>query len=80
MNGAEVVGIDLDAHLEPQVVYLIDVPGAGVTDHIPIARLHEQRSLPESLRQRSKSERSKEALTVADHVERLCVLGFQNGR
>jgi len=42
MNGAEVVGIDLDAHFEPQVLYLIDIPGAGVADHIPVARLHEQ--------------------------------------
>ena len=47
---------------------VVDVPGAGVADHLAVARLGEQRALPEGLRQRLEAERGEEALAVAHHL------------
>src|SRR5205823_12943842 len=52
VDGEEVFNADLDAHLEAQVVERVDVPGAGVAHYIAVARLEEQRALPESRGQR----------------------------
>ena len=38
VDGDEVVGIDLGAHLDAQVFLVVDVPGRGVADDIPVAR------------------------------------------
>ncbi len=46
----EVLGVDLDAHLDAQVVDPVDVPGAGVADDVAVGGLREQRTLPEGLR------------------------------
>ena len=70
MDGREVFGRRLDAHLDAQVVLEIDVPGAGVADDLAILRPDEERALPERLRQRLEPERGVEALAGADHVER----------
>ncbi len=55
MDGREILGVDLDAHLDAQIVHRIHVPGAGVTHHVAIARLDEHRALPKRLRQRRES-------------------------
>ena len=55
VDGVEVLAGDLDAHLEAQVVHGVDVPGAGVAHHLAIARLEEQRALPERLRAAARS-------------------------
>ena len=52
----------LDAHLDADVVFEVDVPGAGVADDLAVLRPHEQRSLPEGLRQRREPERRVEPL------------------
>ncbi len=67
MDGGEVLAGDLDAHLDADVVLLVDVPGAGVADHVAVRRLVEQRALPEGLGQRRHAERGEEPLAVADH-------------
>ena len=59
VDGEEILAGDLDAHLQAHVVDRIDVPGAGVADHVAVARLDEQRALPESLRQRAKPSETK---------------------
>ena len=38
VDGDEVFGGDLDAHLHAQVVHDVDVPGAGVAHHVAVAR------------------------------------------
>ena len=37
VNREEVFAGDLDAHLDAEVVDVIDVPGAGVADHVAVA-------------------------------------------
>ena len=36
VDGDEVLAVDLDAHLDAQVVVVVDVPGAGVADHLAV--------------------------------------------
>ena len=60
----------IDAHLDAQIVDVVDVPGAGVTHDFAVARLDEQRSLPERLRQRIEPERREEALADLHHLGR----------
>ncbi len=45
-----VVGL-LDTHLDAQVVAAVEVPGAGVTDDVAVARFCKLRPLPERVRQ-----------------------------
>ena len=42
--------VELDAHLDAQIVVVVHVPRARVADDLAVARLHEQRALPERLR------------------------------
>ena len=77
MDGAEVFSIDVDAHLDPQVVGAVDVPGAGVAHDFAIARLHEQRPLEERLRKRLESERREELLADAHHPDRIDLARLQ---
>ena len=52
VDGLEIVRVDLDAHLDAQVVDVVDVPGRGMTDDVAIARPRDQRAFPEGLGQR----------------------------
>jgi hypothetical protein len=70
MDRAEVFRRLVDAHLDARVVHRVDVPRAGVTDDLAIARLGEQRPLPEGRRQRREAERGEEPLAVLHHVDR----------
>ena len=67
MDGGEVVGVDLDAHLYAEVVDVIDVPCGGVADDLAIARLDELGALPEGVGERGEAEGGVEALAVACH-------------
>ncbi len=49
---------------------VVDVPRAGVADDLAILRAHEERALPERLRQRLEADRGVEALAGLDHVDR----------
>ena len=55
VDGDEVLAGDLDAHLEAEVVDVVDVPGAGVADHVAVARPQEQGALPEGGRAAERS-------------------------
>src|SRR5256885_14572621 len=68
MDGDEINIAYLQARLDPQVVFIIDVPCAGMAYHVAIARLHEQRSLPECLRKRREAHRDEEILAVLHHA------------
>ena len=70
VDGGEVVGVDLDAHLYAEVVDVIDVPCGGVADDFAIAGLDELGALPEGVGERSEAEGREEALAVVDHVLR----------
>jgi hypothetical protein len=71
MDGGEILRVHLDAHLDPQIVFHVDVPRAGVADDLPIPGLGEQRALPEGLGQGGQSQGREKPLPVADHLDRL---------
>src|SRR3546814_15899024 len=48
----------LDAHLDPHIALIVHVPGAGVADHVAIARLDQLRALVKHLRQCRHPERA----------------------
>ena len=41
MDGNEIFIANLNAHFDTNIVFVVDVPGAGVTDNIAICRLGE---------------------------------------
>src|SRR5262245_57610213 len=63
----EVFRGDIDAHLDAQVVVIVDVPRARVTDNLTIARFDEHGTLPKSRGQGGESQGGKKSLAVADH-------------
>src|SRR5213076_1033712 len=42
MNRYKILVANLDAHLDPDIVFVVDVPRAGVADDIAIFRLHKE--------------------------------------
>ncbi len=68
VDGHEVVGIDLGAHLDAQVVLVVEVPGRGVADHFAVARAGDLRALPEAGRKRREAKRGVEALAGLHHL------------
>src|SRR3954464_6649028 len=68
MNGGKVFCRDLNAHLQPDILLIVDVPSACMADHISIMRLHKQRTLPECVWQLSETERLKKRFAVVDHL------------
>src|SRR3546814_14600234 len=66
----EVVGIHLDAHLDADIVLVVDVPRRGVADDFAVGGLQEQAALPEGFGKRRHAERRVEILARLDHVER----------
>ena len=73
----EVLARRLDAHLDPAILVVVDVPGARVADDVAVRRLHEQRALPEGIGQRVEPEGTEESLAVADHFDRVDILTLQ---
>ena len=61
--------IALDAHLDAQVVLVVDVPGRGVAHDFAVRGLGEHRAAVEGRRQRREAERGEEALADLDHVD-----------
>src|SRR5713101_7090629 len=64
VNRGEVLGVRLDTHFDPQIIFVVNTPGAGVADDIAIARLREERAFPKCRRQRLETERLKKGLAV----------------
>src|SRR5437660_4418496 len=79
VDSPEILIPNADAHLEPKVFLVVDVPGAGVADYVAICRLLEERALPERLGQRIESQRREEGLTVADHPQLIDMVLLQGG-
>ena len=77
VDGLEILGVDLDAHLDAEVVLAIDVPRARVADHVAVGGLGEERALPERVRQRVEPERREERLAGADHLHGVVAVGFE---
>ncbi len=70
MNRGEIFAGLIDAHLDAQIGFEIDVPRARVTHDLAIPGSYKQRTLPERLRQRSEPERGVKVLAGLNHVER----------
>ncbi len=46
MDGVEIFRSDVDAHLDPEIINVIDIPRAGVTHHLAVSGLHRTGSVP----------------------------------
>jgi hypothetical protein len=77
VDRGEVVSIHLDAHLDADIVLVVDIPGAGMAHDLAVGRLHELRTLPEGFGQRRKAQRREECLTALHHLHRVILLGLE---
>ena len=59
---------NVDAHLQPQVFVVIDIPGARVADHFPIPGFGELRAFPKRRREGGEAEGYKESLGDSNHL------------
>src|SRR3546814_11753471 len=64
MNSNEIVAINLGAHLDTDIVLVVDIPGTGVADELPILGLCDHRPGPKGFWQRRKSQRAVTTFTV----------------
>ena len=74
VDDIEVVAVDVNAHLDADVVAAVDVPGRGVADDVAVGGTREQGALPERVRKRRQAERGVEALARAHDA--LCVVAL----
>src|SRR3546814_4015955 len=58
MNSNEIVAINLGAHLDTDIVLVVDITGTGVADDLPILGLCDHRTGPKGFGQRRKSQRA----------------------
>ena len=77
MHGVEVVAIDVGAHLDADVVGVVEIPGRGVADHLAVARPGDLAALPEGLRQGRDTHGDVEVLARLDHLQRVVVGGLE---
>ena len=70
MHRGEIVGIDVDAHLDAQVLVGVDVPRAGVAVDVAVARADELRAFVERGGQRLHAERLIKIVTIAGQCTR----------
>src|SRR6266850_518883 len=80
VNHAKIFFRNLDAHLDSHIFLRVHIPGARVTNHVPVRRLGEQRPFPKRLRQRRKSQRRKKPFSVPHHPARIRLPRLQNVR
>src|SRR4051794_36149570 len=78
MHGNEIVGSDVDTQLQANILVIINVPGAGMTNHVTITRFRQHRPLPKRLRQRGKPERLEKSFTILHNSASIDLLGLQN--
>ena len=69
VDGLEIFGIHVYAHLDAQVILLVDVPGRGMANHITVGRLDEKGALPEGFRKFLKSQGAEKCLTCFNHAD-----------
>ncbi len=75
VHRVEIVGVDAGAHLHPDVLVVVHVPGRGVADDFPVAGPGDHRPLPEGVGQRVHAHRGVEALAGLHHPGRVIALG-----
>src|SRR5262249_61191154 len=80
MNGDEIFIADLDAHLDANIILVVDVPCGRMTNNVPISRFIEQRALPKRWWQRIESQRLVKILSVLDHPTRIQIFRAQQFR
>src|SRR5256886_15174156 len=77
MDGNKIDVANLQTRLDPQIVFIVDVPCTGVADYVAIPRLPEQRSLPEWLRQRPEAQSDEEIPAGLHHSLWIKIPGLQ---
>src|SRR3546814_14781960 len=74
MNSNEIVAINLGAHLDTDIVLVVDIPGTGVADDLPILGLCDHRPGPKGFGQRRKSQRAVKTFTGFHHFQGIITL------
>src|SRR3546814_19977257 len=69
MNSNEIVAINLGAHLDTDIVLVVDIPGTGVADDLPILGLCDHRPGPKGFGQGRKSQRAVKTFTGFHHCK-----------
>src|SRR3546814_17406548 len=69
MNSNEIVAISLGAHLDTDIVLVVDIPGTGVADDLPIMGLCDHRTGPKGFGKRRKSQRAVTTFTGSHHFQ-----------
>src|SRR5215471_6053674 len=75
MNGNEVLTANLQTNLDAQIILVVEIPCAGVTDDIAICRFSEKRSSPEGFRQWNEAHRGEKSFAVLHHAFGVKILG-----
>src|SRR3546814_8115489 len=70
----EIVAINLVAHLDTDIVLVVDIPGTGVADDLPILGLCDHRPGPKGFGQRRKSQRAVKTFTGFHHFQGIIAL------
>src|SRR5262245_48384737 len=78
MNGTEVFCRDLNAHLDADVVNVVNIPGAGMANHFIVFRPQKHGAFPEGLWKRSESQRNKEAFSILHHLKVIGISSLEN--
>ena len=74
VDGGEVVGVLFDAHLDAQIIDIVDVPGRGMAHHFAVSRFGKLAAFPEGCWQSLKTQRGEELLAHLGHANRVKVL------
>src|SRR3546814_12327967 len=69
MTSNEIVAINLGAHLDTDIVLVVDIPGTGVADDLPILGLCDHRPGPNGFGTRRKSQRAVKTFTGLNHFQ-----------
>src|SRR5215475_12212059 len=69
VDSDKVLIANLNAHLEPDILMVINVPRAGVADHVTITRLDEERTVPEGFGRFGKAKTAAEVYAVVLHAQ-----------
>ena len=77
MHGHKVTAVHLGAHLNPQIIDIVNVPSTGMADDFAIRRLGDLRAFIKTFGQGRKAERGEEAFTRLHHLQRIIALGLQ---
>src|SRR5579884_3338307 len=80
VDGDKVLVLHPNAHLQADIILLVDVPCAGVANNIAVFWFKEERTLPESLWQLGKAQRLEKVFAIVDHAQLVNVFIFEQLR